>query len=511
MSEARSTSGQMLAKNVLLNFLGMLAPIVAGIVCIPLAVKGLGDDGFGILSIAWIILGYLTLLDFGLAKATMKYVAELHDPKQDGNLPQLIWTAVTMAFITGLAAAGIITIVAPHLAGSLLKIKPEYFSEAERAFFYVALSLPFMLASTSLRGVLGALQRFDLVNAIQVPVSIISIVFPALSLPLGWSVSTVVLFIVITRVTASLCYLLLCIKQLPLLRKKFRISRVILRKLLTYGGWITITGVISPVLVYLDRFLIGSMISMTAVTLYTAPFEAVNRMRILPIALMRTFFPEFSALSSRNNDAELEALVVRSIKYILLPVGVVALLLLIYAQDILSLWLGDRFAVEASIVLRFFAGGILINSIAYIPFNLLQGVGRPDLPAKFHLAEFPVYVILLWYLTKEYQIAGAAGTWFARVAVDFSLQFIWTLKLYPGIIRNLSRRKVWLEGTLLVGFGLLLYLWSLLDLDTVLAFVGGTVLLALLALTNWFLVLDDDEKRMVAILPRIFTTASTGG
>jgi len=356
MSEAKSTSGQMLAKNVLLNFLGMLAPIVAGIVCIPLAVKGLGDDGFGILSIAWIILGYLTLLDFGLAKATMKYVAEHSDPQNDGNLPQLIWTAVTMAFITGLAAAGIITIVAPHLAGSLLKIKPEYISEAERAFFYVALSLPFMLASTSLRGVLGALQRFDLVNAVQVPVSILSIVFPALSLPFGWTVSTVVLLIVITRASASLGYLLLCIRQLPRLRSKFRISRVVLIKLLKYGGWITITGVISPVLVYLDRFLIGTMISMTAVTLYAAPYEVVNRLRILPIALMRTFFPEFSALSSRGNKTEVETLASRSFKYILFPVGVVSLILLVFAPEILELWLGSRFANEASIVLSIFLG-----------------------------------------------------------------------------------------------------------------------------------------------------------
>ena len=183
MNRTDSTQSQTLAKNVLLNLIGMLVPIVVGIVCIPFAVKGLGDDGFGILSIAWIVLGYLTMLDFGLAKATMKFVAERPDPWQDSDIPQLIWTAVTMAFTTGLAAAGIIILVTPHLAGSLLKIEPEYISDAERAFFYVALSLPFMLVSTSLRGVLGALQRFDLVNAIQVPVSILSIVFPALSLP----------------------------------------------------------------------------------------------------------------------------------------------------------------------------------------------------------------------------------------------------------------------------------------------------------------------------------------
>jgi O-antigen/teichoic acid export membrane protein len=487
----------------------MLVPIVVGIVCIPFAVKGLGDDGFGILSIAWIILGYLTLLDFGLAKATMKFVAERPDPWQDGDIPQLIWTAVTIAFITGMAAAGIITLVAPHLVNSILKIEPKYIIEAEKAFFYVALSLPFMLASTSLKGVLGALQRFDLVNVVQVPVSIISIVIPALSFPFGWSVSTVVLLIVITRASASFGYLLLCINQLPFLIEKFSISTAVLRKLLSYGGWITITGIISPVLVYLDRFLIGTLISMSAVTMYAAPFEAVNRLRIFPIALMRTFFPEFSALSSRGNRAEVEKLAVRSIKYILLPVGIVALILFVFAPDILELWLGTRFANEATIILRIFSGGILVSSIAYVPFNLLQSVGRPDLPAKFHLFEFPIYLIFLWYLTGEFQIIGAAAAWCIRVILDLLLQFIWAVKLFPGILNDLKNRKVLHEGGLLFFFGLLLYILRIEVHEILPAVAGGLVLIGCLSIAVWKLILDQNERKIVISIFHMKKTVKT--
>jgi len=509
MSNAGSTSGQVLARNVMLNLIGMLVPIVAGIICIPLAIRGLGDNGFGILSISWIILGYLTLFDFGLAKATMKFVAETNDGSKDNNRSAIIWTAVAIAFIMGTGGAVVIAAVSPYLSESLLKIDPLFIPEAKKAFFYVAISLPFMLVSTSIRGALGALQRFDLLNAIQVPVSVLTIVFPALSLPYGWSVSTVVLLIVITRSSASLGYLLLCLKHFSFYGGKFRWSSDATRKLLRYGGWITITGIISPILVFLDRFLIGSVISMTAVTLYTAPFEVVNRIRILPIALMRTFFPEFSALSSRNSDTEVETLATRAIKYVLLPVGVIALLLLVYAPEILELWLGNRFAAEASIVLRFFAAGILINSLAYIPFNLLQGVGRPDIPAKFHLMELPFYIIILWFLTKEFHIAGAACAWFIRVTIDFFLQFIMALKLYPGIIKNLAREKVLVEGVLLLCLGLLFYFWRLMAFGSLVAITGGIVFLAIFAAINWLLVLDEKEKRMVTRLPKILTTTGS--
>jgi O-antigen/teichoic acid export membrane protein len=48
--------------------------------------------------------------------------------------------------------------------------------------------------------------------------------------------------------------------------------------------------------------------------------------------------------------------------------------------------------------------GVLINSLAQTPFALLQGVGRPDLPAKFHLIELPVYVGIAWILVSQFGI-----------------------------------------------------------------------------------------------------------
>ena len=58
-------TGRLLAKNSILNFVGMMLPLIAGIFALPFAIKGLGKDGFGVLAIAWVILGYFGLFDFG--------------------------------------------------------------------------------------------------------------------------------------------------------------------------------------------------------------------------------------------------------------------------------------------------------------------------------------------------------------------------------------------------------------------------------------------------------------
>ena len=50
--------------------MGMVLPLIVGVLSIPFAIKGLGKEGFGILTIAWVILGYFGLFDFGLSRAT---------------------------------------------------------------------------------------------------------------------------------------------------------------------------------------------------------------------------------------------------------------------------------------------------------------------------------------------------------------------------------------------------------------------------------------------------------
>jgi O-antigen/teichoic acid export membrane protein len=67
--------------------------------------------------------------------------------------------------------------------------------------------------------------------------------------------------------------------------------------------------------------------------------------------------------------------------------------------------------------------GVLINSLAHVPFVLLQSAGRPDIPAKFHLIEVPIYGVLLWLLLLLMGVTGAALAWFVRVTIDASLLF----------------------------------------------------------------------------------------
>ncbi|MDZ7626172.1 MAG: polysaccharide biosynthesis C-terminal domain-containing protein [Ignavibacteriaceae bacterium] len=89
----------------------------------------------------------------------------------------------------------------------------------------------------------------------------------------------------------------------------------------------------------------------------------------------------------------------------------------------MDLWLGRKFAEESSLVLQLLALGVLLNSFAHLPFTFLQGIGRPDIPAKINLIELPFYLLSMWFAIKQFGINGAALVWFLINFVNTVIQF----------------------------------------------------------------------------------------
>jgi O-antigen/teichoic acid export membrane protein len=104
----------------------------------------------------------------------------------------------------------------------------------------------------------------------------------------------------------------------------------------------------------------------------------------------------------------------------------------LFSFDGLRLWLGADFAAHSFRVLQWIAIGVLVNCVAQVPFSAIQGIGRPDITAKLHLLELPLYVALLWVLLRRWGIEGAALAWTLRVTVDGLALTVISLRLLPG-------------------------------------------------------------------------------
>ena len=244
----------------------------------------------------------------------------------------------------------------------------------------------------------------------------------------------------------------------------------------------------------MDRFILGSILTMTAVAYYTTPYEVVTRFGIISGGFMGVMFPAFS-VSSLNNKDELAALHQRSIRFLLFIFLPLAAFLIISANPILYFWLGREFAQNSTLVMQILTLGIVINSIARVPSTVIQAVGRPDIRAKLHMAELPVYLMLIWMFTQQWGIIGVALAWVVRVLIDGVFLLYFTNNIIEFMPRNRHNlyRQMW---------GYLAFISTvtlvLLVVDNRFALVGIGIFVAMLTLyLSWLYMLKESERDQI--------------
>jgi O-antigen/teichoic acid export membrane protein len=309
-----------------------------------------------------------------------------------------------------------------------LKIPTEIHGETIATFYLLSLSVPIIISTSGLRGVLEAYQRFDLTTYVRIPMGIMTFAGPLLVLPFTQSVFWITAVLVIARFLAWLAHIWLCFKVVPTLKGTSHLNKELVKPLMRFGGWMTVSNIISPLMVSADRFIIGSMVSVRAVSYYSTPWEVVTKFLLIPASIVGVLFPAFSTTFSQDQSRTHE-LYNRSIKYVFLILLPVTLLTILLAKPGMALWLGVNFAENSYRVMQILSVGIFFNGMAYLPFGLIQGIGRPDVTAKLHLLEIVFYFPCIFVLVKWWGIAGAAMAWSLRAGLDAILLYWVTIRL----------------------------------------------------------------------------------
>ncbi len=496
MRRAKEIRGSLLMQNTILNFFGQLMPVLVGAVAIPYTVHGLGIERFGVLSLAWVVLGYFSLFDIGLGRASTKFVAEALGRDQVEQIPTIVWSALATQLLLGGVGSVAMIRATPLLVGQILRVPRDLIPEAEAAFFVLSVSIPIVLCTANLRGVLQAAQRFDLGNAVQVPASSLSFLLPAVGVALGLGLPAIVLLLLIARIATAVVYLILCFLVFPVL-KVLALNTALIRTLIIYGGWVTVANLIIPVMVYLDRFVIASLLSVSDLGYYSPPYEAVSRLLIVPSSLLVVLFPAFSMISTYQSKHDLGTLLFRSMKLLIVVMGLATLGVVMFARDFLYLWLGSEFAMKSTAVLQILAIGILFNALAQVPAEMLDAVGRPDLRAKIFIGLVPLNIFMVLWLISDFGIIGAATAWTARAAMEllvFSIVSWRLLRLKAHILIESGFMQGTLAFTGLMGIeGIMLAIPSSGEAIWVRGFMAS-VSIIFFACFIWFHALDRTEK-----------------
>ena len=496
---ATLTSASLLARNATLNVLTEGWTFLVLLVAMPKLVSSLGETSFGLFSLAWVVIGYLAFLDIGVNRAATKFVSEHLAEEDHDSAVKIVRTALAANLILGLAGGLAVVLASPYLNHSVFKVSHELEGQAQLTFYAVGLAVPVLLVQGVFRAVLSSFQRFGWINAVNAVTTTAQWGAAAVLAWKGHGVALVVFSTVVARILAAAAYAIVLTRTLPGLSPFTFSGWHGLSKLLRFGSWVTVSQLVSPLLVYLDRVFIASFVSLGAVALYTVPFEMMTRLRVIPSSLAGTLYPAFSERGeNESHRAQLEHLYEGSVRYLVLLIVPGILFLFVLGPDLFGLWMGAAFAQQTAVVVQILAIGALANALAYIPYNLLQAMGRPDLTGKFHLAELPLYVGLCVLLIPRWGITGAAVAGTTRFLMDFGLLF-WAASHYC----RCSLRRFWVNAfarVLLLNCVLVVALFAIRGVfDGPWARVAlGTLAVGVSLIASWFFAVDGREKPRIS-------------
>lgn len=400
-----------IAKNTLANVGGALVPLLVTILSVPVYLRLIGDERYGVLAVIWVLLGYFGFFDFGLGQATAQRMSQLDDGRKRG---ELLWTSLTLTFVLGLVGGCVIWLFSEWILTHVMTAGESMSKESLAAINWLFVALPLILLTSAMRGALQGREQFIAINSVGVVGDVLSQLLP---LYVAWRGYTSIEYLLPAalcgRLVTSVLLFIQCRKYVPLSNRP-AIDFAQLKPLLNYGGWSCVLSMTGPLLVTLDRLVIGSLSGAKAVAYYTVPYSLVTKMMIVSGSYAGALFPRLAALP----PLEAKILADQSTRTLIAFMTPMIIVVLGMIQPFIIFWLGSDFAQHSAGVSELVLLGVWINSLVIPHHARLQAEGVLKNIFILYFFQLPVYFLMLWVGLKYFGLTGAAGAWSLRVVID---------------------------------------------------------------------------------------------
>ncbi len=411
-----------LTRDTALNLAGQLAPLAVAFLTLPATISGLGTDRFGILGLAWAILGSAGMVDLALGRAVTKFASSALAQDDRGAAAVATLNAARAQLILGLAGGLALAATTPWLVNSILRVPADLTGETCAVFWLVAAAIPAVLVAGCFRGLLEALGRFDLVNVQRFTYGSLTFAIPWLGVVLGWSLPAITGWMVAARFVAAATHAGAASALLPELRSAR--AGDAMGEVVLFGGHVTAANLILSFHRLSDRFLVGAFSTLAAVGQFSVASEIALRLAVIPSSVIGASFPSLAAATASRDAAAQHAIIRRTASYLLLLMGPPCAVLALAAHPILAWWLGEQMATAAATALQLLAVAAFVSSFAGIAVATLQASGKPEIVTRLRSwFAAPFFLFQCWAVAR-WGIDGAAWGVLARSTIETAMMIV---------------------------------------------------------------------------------------
>jgi O-antigen/teichoic acid export membrane protein len=438
----------MISKNIIANMIGRAWGFISVYLFVPLYLKFLGVEAYGLVGFYSTLLGVLAFADMGLTATLNREMARLstRDDSSD-EMRDLLCTYETAYFSISSILALSIWILAPLISEYWLNSDVLQPQEMAGAIRIMGVAIAFQLTSTLFNGGLMGLQKQVLANSLQIAWSVFRGIGTILVL---WLFSPTIFAFALWQLVSNALYLGFIrfglwrtLSSTPAVSTP-HFSWLTFRKTWRYAAGMTGMAAISILLAQTDKLVISKMLSLEMLGFYALAtmLAAIPLMLASPIAL--AVFPRLTGLVAIEDGVSLSLLYHRAsdlVAVVTIPAG---LIIALFARDVIWAWTGSvTVAQQAGQATSLLVVGQLIQAITIIPYYLALAHGNVKLNLQIGVVSIILITPLLIILIVQYGIAGAGLSWLIMNLVTFPIyMYLLHRRLLSGELRQWILRSV---------------------------------------------------------------------
>jgi O-antigen/teichoic acid export membrane protein len=405
-----------LRTNILANYAGQVWMALMGVVFIPLYIKLLGIEAFGLVGLMLSMQMLSMLFDLGMGGALNRELARrVHDSSAMHTLGDLVRTFEWLVWPMALMTFSAVWFASGPLANHFLH--PQQLSPAATAHAIAIMGLAVALQwpSTFYANGLSGLERQPALNLINA--SFATLRGGGVLVVLYWISPTISAFMwwyAAMGACQSLVSAITLWRSLPVdpaRHASFRVAE--LRAVGKFAGGLVAIMALSIILTQLDRIVVAAILPLAELGYFSLAMSIAAGMGRMTQPMFNALYPRYSRLVSLHQYDELTHLYHLSNQCLAVVVAALAAILMVFAKDVVYLWTGNMATAEKlTLPLMLLVGGTALNGLMNLPYALQLAHGWTRLTAGANFVGLLLGIPFCIWAVTHHGIVGAALLWF---------------------------------------------------------------------------------------------------
>ena len=394
-------------KNVSTNYATFFASMAILFFMSPFVIHRLGDTAYGIWVLISSLTGYLSLLDFGISGAVMKYVAEFNAKDNKEKLNKIVSASFLMFLIIGIVTF-LITVFISLWVDNIFNLPGEYQGIAPILVMIIGSNIAIGFPMGVFGGIIRGHQRFDINSLYYFSILVVKSILTVIFIGIGYGILALAIITVVTSFAGYVAQMIIAYKVNPNIKIRLNnLDKGTFKLIFQFSFYMFILSIAATLIFSSNPVIIGYFMVASAITYYSIAAQLIEYTRQLISQMTAVLAPAVSHLDALGKNERIQEILIRGTRFslmIALPIGIA---FIVMGKPFITLWMGEKYNQSATILtilsISFF--GLLSQNISY---SILTGIGKLKAVAIQQILTATANIILSAVMVRRYGLAGVA-------------------------------------------------------------------------------------------------------